>query len=117
LYIMSSSVRQNKISSLLQRELAGYFLREAKLRYQGAMISVTAVRITGDLSLARVYVSIFGVADKAEVFALVQHNTGEIRMKIATSIKNQLRYMPELEFHMDDSIDYAMNIDKLLKGK
>jgi ribosome-binding factor A len=114
---MSSSVRQNKISSLLQRELASYFQREAKVRYTGSMISVTSVRITGDLSLARVYVSIFGGGKKEEVFELVQHNTGEIRMKIATAIRNQLRYMPELEFFLDDSIDYAMNIDKLLKKK
>lgn len=112
-----SSVRQNKIASLLQRELASFFLTQAKVRYQGAMISVTQVRLTGDLSLARVYISIFGGGKKEEIFEAIEHQTGEIRMKVATSIKNQLRYMPELEFRMDDSIDYAMNIDKLLKKK
>jgi ribosome-binding factor A len=112
-----SSVRQQKIESLLQRELASFFLQQSKSRYKGAMISVTQVRLTGDLSLARIYVSIFGGGKKEEIFELIEHQTGEIRMKIAASIKNQLRYMPELEFRLDDSIDYAMNIDKLLKRK
>lgn len=112
-----ASVRQNKVASLLQREIATWFLQQASVRYHGAMISVTVVRPTSDLSLARVYVSIFGGGDRQERFEQIVHDTREIRARIATQIRNQLRYMPELEFHLDDSIDYAMNIDELLKGK
>lgn len=113
-----SSIRQNKVAALIQRELANYFLVHSRSKYTGAMISVTTVRIAPDLSLARVYLSIFnGTLPKEEVFNLVEANNKEIRASFATQTKGQLRATPQFQFILDDSLDYANEIDRLLKKK
>jgi len=108
------STRQNKISRLLQKELGTYFQREA-LRYKGKMITVTQVRVTSDLSLARVYISIFPASnDKQEILNLINLENRSIRHFLAQIVKNQLRKTPDLQFFLDDSLDYAERIDELL---
>ncbi len=77
-------------------------------------MTVTVVRVTADLSLARCYLSIFGSKDKAEVFENIELNTGRIRGDVGRKLKN-LRKIPALKFHIDDSLDYASKIDQLLK--
>ena len=111
------TTRQQKISRLIQRDLGEIFQREARAVYNGAMITVTAVRVTKDLSLARVFLSIFAVTDKNVVFNKVKEHVKDTRVKLATRIRNQVRIIPELEFFMDDSLDYIENIEKLLKNK
>jgi ribosome-binding factor A len=78
------------------------------------MVSVTAVRVTSDLSLARCYLSVFAGPDKKEVLVSIQTHQGKIRAEIGKRLKN-MRKIPELLFHIDDSLDYAMKIDELLK--
>jgi len=113
-----SSIRQNKVAALIQRELANYFLVHTKSKYAGAMISVTTVRVSPDLALAKVYISIFnGSVPNDEVFKLVENNTKEIRADFATQTKGQLRATPQFMFFLDDSLDYASEIDRLLKKK
>jgi ribosome-binding factor A len=110
-----SSIRQQKIEAVIQAELATFFQRQAGEICLGAMVSVTVVRVTSDLSLARVYLSIFAGPDKKEVLESVQANRGKIRLEVGRRLKN-LRKIPDLVFHIDDSLDYANKIDELLKN-
>jgi len=107
--------RQNKISRLIQKELAEIFLKEARNLFYGAMITVTKVYVTKDISIARIYLSLFGIRDKNELLGIIRLHTREIRKQMGLRIKNQVRIMPELEFFLDDSLDYIENIEKLLK--
>jgi ribosome-binding factor A len=106
--------RQKKINKLLQKDLGEIFQREAPNLFQRAMITVTKVYVTSDLSIARVYLSIFG-ADSQIILDLAKTHSSEIRYLLGTRIKNQLRQIPQLQFFLDDSLDYIQNIENLLK--
>lgn len=114
---LMASIRQEKIAQLLQQELGIYFQREARTVCKGAMVSVTVVRISPDMSIARAYLSVFGAQNKVEILESIESNTPKIKHHIAKNVRFQLRKMPDLEFFLDDSIDYAMEIDSLLKKK
>ncbi len=107
--------RQKKVNKLLQKDLGEIFQREAQNHFQRALITVTHVRVTPDLSIAKVYLSIFG-ADGATILKLIQTHTSEIRKQLGLRIKNQLRIVPQLQFFIDDSLDYIENIENLLKN-
>ena len=108
------STRQNKISRLIQKELADYFLKETRNYFNGKMISVTVVRVTRDLSIARIYLSIFPVEGAADILAQIKLMSKQIRGHLGKRVGKQLRIIPELDFFIDDSLDYINNIDKLL---
>jgi len=110
-----NSTRQHKIAKLIQRELAEIFLEDGISGY-GCMITVTQTKVTTDLSLARSYLSIFNAENKDKVLAMVRKNTKDIRYRLAQKIKHQLRIMPQLEFFIDDSLDYFEHIETLLKS-
>lgn len=109
------SQRQLKVSRLLQKELGAFFQQESMSHYQGAMITVTKVHVTRDLALARVFLSLFAVNDKTDLIAVINKGKKEIRYKLGSRIRHQLRGVPELEFYEDDSLDYIENIENLLK--
>ena len=79
------------------------------------MITVTIVRITPDLGLAKCYLSIFGAGEPDTIVLQVRKMSSEIRKNLGIKIKNQVRHIPELHFYLDDSLDYAEQIDDLLK--
>jgi len=107
------SKRQQKFSSLIQKELADIFQREVPHLFGGAFISVNVVRVSPDLGLARVYISVL-MAQNAEALLLdVRTHTKTIRHLLAQRIKNQVRIVPEIAFFLDDSAEYAARIDKL----
>jgi ribosome-binding factor A len=106
--------RQKKINKLLQKDLGEIFQREAPNLFQRAMITVTKVNVTSDLSIAKVYISIFG-SDPENIIHLVKVNSNGIRKQLGLRIKNQLRQVPQLQFFVDDSLDYIQNIENLLK--
>jgi ribosome-binding factor A len=108
------SLRQQKVSKLLAKELAEIFRSEARSLFGGGFITVTTVRISPDLSSAKVYISIMG-KDKNIVFKLVEDQSHVIRRKLGAIVGKQLRIVPELSFFIDDSLDYAMKIEELLK--
>ena len=110
-----SSTRQSKIERLLQRDLGGIFQKGTNTLFKGKMITVTTVRISPDLSVARVYLSLFPVEDKKEFIEYVNGVEGQIRFDLGKKVRHQLRKIPELKFFVDDSLDYIDNIDKLLK--
>ena len=109
------TTRQNKISRLIQKELGEIFQQQGRSHFGGAMITVTNVIITKDLSLAKVYVSLFATKDKNELLKKIEANTKEIRLNLAHKVRNQLRIMPDLRFYIDDALDYIEKIDNLLK--
>ncbi|HSW67415.1 MAG TPA: 30S ribosome-binding factor RbfA [Bacteroidales bacterium] len=109
------SIRQNRVARLLQRQLGDFFLTSSRSLFDQAMITVTHVRMSKDLSVAKVFVSIFATGDKNAVFAKINTHNREIRYALAHSVKNQLRSVPELMFYIDDSLDYIDRIDELLK--
>ncbi|MCB9195787.1 MAG: 30S ribosome-binding factor RbfA [Flavobacteriales bacterium] len=110
-----ATIRQEKISAVIKRDLSAYFQQEARTLCQGAMVTVTIVRVSPDLSLARVYLSIFAGPDKKVVLKNIQENAKAIRHNLSQKVKQQMRKTPELAFFLDDSLDYAEEIDKLLK--
>lgn len=109
------STRLNKVARLLQKELGEIFQRESRNLFGSAFITVTSVRVSPDLSVAKIYLSLFAVKDKVETLKSIKTVTKEIRKLLGDRIKNQVRVIPNLEFFIDDSLDYAMRIDDLLK--
>ncbi|MDD2244582.1 MAG: 30S ribosome-binding factor RbfA [Dysgonamonadaceae bacterium] len=109
------SNRQQKINRLIQKELSEMFLLETK-KMQGTLISVTAVRVSPDLGIAHAYLSIFPSEKGNELLQNINENVKEIRYNLGKRVGKQLRVIPELTFHMDDSLDYIENIDRLLNN-
>ncbi len=124
------SKRLEKVARLIQKDLGEILQMEAVALFEGAMITVTKVtvinlqifvtkvRVSADLSVARVYVSIFALKGKStqEIFKLLEEKNTLIKMKLAQRVKNQLRVIPQLSFFIDDSLDYLEKIDNLLKS-
>lgn len=108
------TTRQNKIARLLQKELSTIFLLQAKAM-PGILISVSAVRISPDLSVASAYLSIFPSEKGKEMIKDINGNMRSIRYELGTRVRHQLRIIPELRFFIDDSLDYLERIDELLK--
>ncbi len=108
------SIRQNKIEKVIQEEVSIVFQQNARELCMGAMVTATVVRVTPDLSLARVYLSIFAGPPKEEVLQNIQANKGRIRGDVGRRLKD-MRHIPDLEFFIDDSLDYAEKIEELLK--
>ena len=108
--------RQKKIGGLLQQDLADILQRAATEGTPGTLISVSKVSVTVDLSIAKVYVSIFPTDKAQKILDEIKTGTPAIRHELARRTKHQLRRTPELLFFLDDSLDYIENIDKSLKG-
>lgn len=108
------TTRQNKISRLIQKELSEIFLLQTKAM-SGILISVSAVRISPDMSIARVYLSVFPSEKSQEIVKNINDNMKSIRYELGTRVRHQLRIIPELKFFVDDSLDYVERIDELLK--
>ena len=108
------TTRQAKISRLLQKELSEMF-RQQTSKTHGVLVSVSNVRVTPDLSLARVYISVFPSGRGAEIIENINKSSKSIRYELAQKVRYQLRKTPELSFYLDDSLDYIERIDSLLK--
>lgn len=108
------STRQNKISRLIQKELSDIFLRMTK-EMRGVMVSVSVVRVSPDLGIAKAYLSIFPSEKATEIIEHLTNNTKVIRFELGNRVRHQLRIIPELRFYQDDSLDYIEHIDQLLK--
>lgn len=108
------TTRQAKISRLLQKELSEIFrLQTAKTT--GVLVSVSAVRVSPDLSIAKVYLSIFPSPKGAEILESIKQSAKTVRYELAQRVRFTLRKTPELQFYLDDSLDYLENIDHLLE--
>ena len=107
------TTRQNKISRLLQKELSEIFRQETS-KTHGVLVSVSVVRVSPDLSVAKAYLSIFPSEKAADMLESIRDNAKTIRYELASRVRYQLRKTPELMFFLDDSLDYIENIDTLL---
>ena len=111
------SQRQKKIASVLQRDLVEVLQGAATQGgMEGILISVTKVNVTVDLSIAKVYLSIFPIDKGAELLEGIKSNAPLIKHELSQRTKHQLRRMPQLIFFIDDSLEYIDQIDKSLKG-
>jgi ribosome-binding factor A len=108
------STRQSKIARLIQKELSEIFLLQAK-SMNGVLVSVTSVRVSPDLSIARAYISVFPSERGGEIVKNLSGNMRAIRFELGGRLRHQLRIIPELKFFLDDSLDYLERIDELLK--
>lgn len=108
------TTRQQKIARMLQKELGEIFLLYART-LQGTLITVTGVRVSPDLGIVHVHLSVFPSNKAKAILEQVNVDTKALRFDLGKRVRNQLRIVPELFFHVDDSLDYLENIDKLLK--
>lgn len=107
------STRLEKIARLIQKELSEIFrLETAKTR--GTLVSVSSVRVSPDLSIARVYLSVFPSDQGAALLKNISDNVKSLRFDLSQRVRYQLRKTPELVFYLDDSLDYIQRIDDLL---
>jgi ribosome-binding factor A len=110
------STRQKKVSRLIQKELADIFLKKGNEFAHGKLISITRVRVSPDLSFAKVYISIFPAINQDDIINALQEHSSKIRFELGQKVRTQLRIVPDIAFHIDDSLDYIDKIDKLLKS-
>jgi ribosome-binding factor A len=109
------NIRQLKISRQIQKDLGEIFLLRGMAVYNGAMITVSEVRISPDLSVAKVYLSIFPSNKSKDVIEKVEQENKTIRIELGKKIRHQLRIIPELRFYIDETLDKLERIDDLLK--
>jgi ribosome-binding factor A len=109
------TTRQQKVARQIQKDISDIFTKEAAGLISGTMVTVTVVRVSPDLSFAKVYLSVFPFARSGEIMKRMEENNRMIRRALGTRVRNQLRQVPELAFQVDDSLEYIENIDNLLK--
>ena len=110
-----ASTRQLKVAREIQKDLAEIIRSKGMAAFGGAMVTVSEVRVSPDLSLAKVFVSIFPSAKAESVMQTLQENVRPLRGELGRLVAKQLRIVPELAFLLDSSLDYAEHIDELLK--
>ena len=109
------TTRQQKIARQIQRDIADIFQKEAAAVVRGVMVTVTTVRVSPDFGYAKIYVSVFPFDKSAAILEALKGNNWRIRRALGQRIRFQLKVVPELEFFIDDSLEYIENIDNLHK--
>ncbi len=109
-----SSIRQNRVARLLQKEVSLIIQGKTNELFPGTMVSVTVIRVSPDLSFAKVYLSIFGNIEPKEGIKIANENASAIRGELGRKVGKQLRITPEVAFYLDDSIDYMEEIEAKL---
>jgi ribosome-binding factor A len=109
------STRQNRVSKQIQKDLSEIILQLGKSLVAGKMLTITRVRITPDLELAKAYVSVFPSGSSQDAVDALNEHSSQIRYELGQRIRHQVRIVPNLRFYLDDSLDYIDNINNLLK--
>ena len=109
------TTRQQKIARQIQRDIAEILQRDGATIAAGSMITVTTVRVSPDFGYAKIYFSIFPFNKSEQVMQSLNDNNWFLRRELGKRIRNQLKVVPELQFFLDDSLEYIENIDTLLK--
>ena len=109
-----TTTRQHRVSRLLQKELGEYLQKNGSEITGGKMVTVTVVRISPDLGVAKVYVSVFPTKQKDDDIRVISERALMIRSEMGKRLRNQLKHIPEFVFYLDDSLDYIDRIDNLL---
>jgi ribosome-binding factor A len=108
------STRQQKISRQIQRDIAEILQKELADTLRGTLVTVTTVRVSPDLAYAKLYLSIFPFERSEQTLDLIKEKSWYVRKLLGARIRNQLKIVPELEWFIDDSLEYIENIDNLL---
>ena len=109
------SIKQKKVGKIIQETLSGIFQREGANIYGQAFITITNVSVTPDLLVARVYLSIYNVRDKEGIVAKIEAEKNHLRKQLGNRIKHQMRRVPELQFFLDDTLDYVFKMEEVFK--
>lgn len=109
------TTRQQKVGRQIQKDISDIFLKEARHLVQGAMVTVSKVRVSPDLTFAKIYLSVFPFDKGPAIAETLKDNAGMIRFELGKRVKNQLRTVPEIAFAIDDSLEYVDRIEKLIK--
>jgi len=107
------SKRQQKFAGVIQEDLAAIFQREGMSFLPNTLVTITKVRVTPDLALARIFLSFFNNTNNQLALATIKLHASEIRYKLGARIKDQVRIVPQLEFFIDDTSDYVERMDKI----
>ena len=107
------SKRQQKFAGVIQQDLAAIFQREGINLLPNTLITITKVRVTPDLAIARVFLSFFNISDSQLALNTIKAHASEIRYKLGARIKDQARIIPQLEFFVDDTSEYVERMDKI----
>jgi ribosome-binding factor A len=110
------SKRQQKVARQLQKDLGEIFQRELPHAFNGAFITVTNVRVSPDLAIARIYLSFLAAKNKALLMDTIEEKNKTIRQLLGERVRHQLRIVPQLQFFLDDTAEYAEKMDKLFAG-
>lgn len=110
------SIRQKQVGELLRRYFSMILTEEGSLIYgRGKLVTVTGVKMTPDLLIAKVYISVYGTENKQEVILELEENNAHLRQALLAKIGRQMRRMPQLEFFLDDTLDEMYRVEALLK--
>ena len=109
------STRQLKVAGQIKRDMAEIIRSRGMAAFDGALVTVSGVKISSDLAVAKVYLSIFPSSKTDTVMQIISQMSGPLRGDLGRRVAKQLRIVPELAFYVDDSLDYVEHIDELLK--
>ena len=110
------SKRQQKVARQLQKDLSEIFAREVPHLFNGAFITVTSVRVSPDLSVARVYLSFLATKNKEMLIETIREHSRTLRQHLGERVRHQLRIVPDVTYFIDDTAEYADKMDKLFAG-
>ena len=111
----NTNTRQQKIAKQIQRDIAEIIQREYSAALRGTLVTVTTVRVSVDLAYAKIYVSVFPFDKAQATLAVIEQQNRTIRGALGRRMRNDVKSIPELQFFVDDSLEYIQNIDNLLK--
>ncbi|MGN6178350.1 MAG: 30S ribosome-binding factor RbfA [Mucilaginibacter sp.] len=107
------SKRQQKFAGVIQQDLAAIFQREGSAYLPNTLVTITKVRVTPDLAIARIFLSFFNNSNSQLALQTIKSHASEIRYKLGARIKDQVRIVPQLEFFVDDTNEYVDRMDKI----
>lgn len=111
----NESTRQLKVAREIQKDMAEIIRSKGMAAFSGAMVSVSGVKVSPDLSVAKIYVSVFPSEKAQAVMQTISENTRSLRGELGGRVGKQLRIVPEIVFYLDSSLDYVEHIEELLK--
>ena len=113
---MEEGKRQKQVAGAIQAALNDIFLKLGLNHLQGGMVSISSVKVTPDLLEARIYLSLFQVADTQDCFKKIEAKAWDVKKHLSDAMKHQLRRIPVLHFYIDDTLDYVFKMDDILKN-
>lgn len=112
---MQEGKRQKQVAAVIQQELNDIFMRLGLNMIDGGMVSISSVKVTPDLLEARIYLSLFKVADADAAMKKIQTQAWEVKKELSERVKHQLRRIPILQFYLDDTLDYVFKMEDIFK--